>query len=225
MKKRITLIFTVLAGIQISVAQYALTYSGGENGVFFAAPGTSVDINYTYTSDIDQNAQFQIFNTPVPEIFTAEPQQAQDAEITFSQPMLTAGTDVAGVFTITVPEMTTLSEDLEDGRTYRIFGKLANDEAFWSVDGVYPELRVVDEATLSTNEFTKTGTSWYVSGSDLVVNGNFSGKSLQIFDISGRLLNTQAIKGSENRIDISNLNTGIYLLTSEKGSAKFVYTR
>ena len=89
----------------------------------------------------------------------------------------------------------------------------------------FDEFTQRNASILSTNEFTKTGTSWYVSGSDLVVNGNFSGKSLQIFDISGRLLNTQAIKGSENRIDISNLNTGIYLLTSEKGSAKFVYTR
>ena len=278
MKNKITLIFTFLAGIQISLAQQTILFNfddvtpeftycfdsfpeadrectaaivdnptGSSDQINTSAKVFQLDYSGGGTSDFDGSGmKMNGFTSTLNSngiyfsmLFRSATNTSGNVPVQLQ--LQIDGNNNVGAFTNYTKTDGSWEElffefDLS-GTDVFITGNVDGDDVFSIVqvfpnNGVSPtddtyEIDNIIQATtaLSTNEFTKTGTSWYVSGSDLVVNGNFSGKFLEIFDISGRLLNTHAIKGNQNRIDISNLNSGVYILTSDNGSTKFVYTR
>jgi len=105
--------------------------------------GTSITLDFTYQSPA-QGSQFQIFLTDVPGIFGGEVLVGADGGA--FPDLAEATTPTASTATINVGNLTP-SADLPEGQEYRIFGKLFDDSANWSVDGAYP----VIEITASTS--------------------------------------------------------------------------
>ncbi len=210
-------------------AQYSIAYSGDQGGVFTVEVGSTLAINYTYSAAAETGSQFQVFSTPLPGIFDGgTPDVAEDANITFANPTLAAGTDVVTTLDINVPLETTLSADLPSDREYRIFGKLAPtgaSEAFWEVGGAYPVLNVVASGTLGTNSFNTPGqaATLYMNNAtkSLIISRSLD-SSLNIVDMTGRVVMT--VDASETKsVSLASLRSGIYFASNNDRTKAFKF--
>lgn len=85
-------------------------------------------------------------------------------------------------------------------------------------------MQLTEDPTLSSNEFKTNGIAIYltVDRTQLILDGDISSKEVSVYDISGRLLKTNTVDPSGTSINISDLNSGVYVLASDKGSATFM---
>lgn len=183
--------------------------------------GSSITLEYTYVSQ-EQGSQFEIFLTDVPGIFGG---QTAEAVLGGEFPTLTAVTEpTAGTVTITVPAGVTPSADLPEGQEYRIFGKLADDSDNWSANGAYPIIEITAPTPdLSVSEFSRDSNEVYFNSTSnsLVINTNVSRATLNIFDITGKIV-LELANPSNSDLDLSFLPSGLYIARIGNQFLKFV---
>ncbi len=84
---------------------------------------------------------------------------------------------------------------------------------------------IAEAIALSADDFNKDGVSVYPipATSEVNIQGNVSGDSVTIYDISGSLVGSSTIEGDFNTVDVSTLAKGVYFMQLENGSVlKFV---
>lgn len=89
----------------------------------------------------------------------------------------------------------------------------------------FDEVIVNASATLSSNNFSTTKGSVFPNPARLAINikANITDKEAHIYDVHGKLLDTKAITGDFNSVDVSRLAAGMYFLVLESGSSfKFI---
>ncbi len=87
------------------------------------------------------------------------------------------------------------------------------------------DLTLNANATLSSSDFNKANASVYPNPARLAINirANITDKEAHIYDVHGKLLDTRAITGDFNSVDVSRLSAGMYFLVLESGSSfKFI---
>lgn len=126
-----------------------------------------------------------------------------------------AGTNVTGSFQLTIPPGTTPTASLTGAMNYKINIELKNSNFDW-LAGSYPDSQINLTAPLSTSDFDKNTISVYPNPSNdfIFVKGieNRTISQVSIVDILGKNV-FEAAEMNGNKIDISNLNTGIYILS------------
>jgi hypothetical protein len=136
----------------------------------------------------------------------------------------TAGTDVTGSITFTIPEGTTPSSSLTGQLNYKINIELKTSTFDW-LAGAYPATPInLTAASLSTTNFEKDLISVFPNPANdkIQLKGieNNQISQVSIVNVLGKkVFATSNLKN--NSIDISNLNAGIYILSiSSENSQK-----
>ena len=128
-----------------------------------------------------------------------------------------AGTDVTGSFDLTIPEGTTATADLTGNLNYKLKIELKQNPSDW-LAGAYPATQInITASTASVN-----GVDSFLSDIKIYPNpvkNNIYVKSSNYLNISNvkitNLLGKEVYSSTflKNRVDVSNLNTGIFILT------------
>ncbi len=246
--KKIT--FLLLFACAFSFAQVAPTFSwtnkadyqiNGESAVTFK-PGQEVTIEITYT--LGSTA------TPNPNEFWFILVGLQDEAMADVDPLTGtwansfvpaeaypgAGTGGVTTATITVPVDATLNS-ADPNLTYRVLNYMAywngdtplprnGGNATYGGDGasdptlVYIRSQAEIDAILSTDDFNKSKLKGFYSATreSVVINDRIDG-DYSIYNLLGQ----SVLKGEvSNEISVGTLKTGIYILTTDKGTLKFV---
>ena len=128
-----------------------------------------------------------------------------------------AGADVTGSFNLTIPAGTTPTTDLTGNLNYKIKIELKQNPNDW-LSGAYPDTQInLTPSTLGTNDLEE-------KLSDIQIYPNPAKNSIyiknsNILDISNiritNVLGKEVFLSSliDSKIDVSNLNSGIYILT------------
>lgn len=126
-----------------------------------------------------------------------------------------AGTDMTGSFIFTIPNGTTPTSNLTGNFNYKIVIELSNASWNWQA-GSYPTDQINFTPNLSTSDFEKDEISVYPNPSNdfIYVKGieNRTISQVSIVDILGKNV-FQSAEMNGNKMDISNLNSGIYILS------------
>lgn len=157
----------------------------------------------------DDTVKIQVFSENGGFQGAAFPQQDIPADGEFHRVDFTFNIDTA-----------TLDENFDPTKVRVLFG-LADSQGTYGFDNA---ILVVGE-TLSTPTLDASAFSLYPNPAQLTVNikGNISDKKAAIYSVSGQLLQTKAITGQFNSVDISSLSAGMYFLVLDSGlSYKFV---
>jgi hypothetical protein len=132
-------------------------------------------------------------------------------------PTAAAGTDVTGSFDLTIPEGTTASADLTGDLNYKIKIELKQNTTDW-LAGAYPATQInLTTATASVNDVTLFLDAVSIfpnpakSSIRLKNSSDLNISSIKITNMIGKEVFTS--KFTKPEIDISNLNSGIYILT------------
>ncbi len=127
-----------------------------------------------------------------------------------------AGTNVTGSITFAIPQGTTPSSSLTGQLNYKINIELKTSTFDW-LAGAYPATPIsLTAAALSTNDFEKDLISVFPSPANDILqlkgieNSAFS--DVSIVNILGKKVYASS-KISNSKIDVSQLNSGIYILT------------
>lgn len=126
-----------------------------------------------------------------------------------------AGNNVAGTVNLVIPPGITPTASLASGFNYKIKIELLNATGGY-LAGQFPPTEINFTPNLSTSDFDINTISVYPNPSNdfIFVNGieNRTVSQISIVDILGKIVyKSKSI--NENKIDISNLNTGIYILS------------
>lgn len=128
-----------------------------------------------------------------------------------------AGTDVTGSFDLTIPEGTTPTADLTGNLNYKLKIELKQNPNNW-LAGAYPPTQInITSTTASVNGVDSllseieiypnpTKNNIYIKSSNYL---NIS--NVKITTLLGKEVYSSTFK--KNRIDVSNLNPGIFILT------------
>lgn len=141
-----------------------------------------------------------------------------------------AGTDVTGSFNLTIPEGITPTSDLTGNLNYKIRIEIKQDRNTW-LAGKYPETQInLTASTASINDvdrFLNAVTLFPNPAKNVIQLKGVEDLNISKIEISN-VLGKKVFKSNlfDNKIDISNLNSGIYILTiqseSSSSSIKFV---
>jgi hypothetical protein len=173
--------------------------------------GTTIKIDYKYTIAADGYIYCAI-NLLNDWTWTAEVVGVELANAT-------AGTDVTGSFDLTIPEATTASVDLTGNLNYKINIELKQtpEQSTW-LAGQYPGTQInLTASTASVNDINgvlNTVTIFPNPAKNSIQLKNYSElniSSIKITNVLGKEVFTSRFLKSE--IDISSLNSGIYMLT------------
>jgi hypothetical protein len=175
--------------------------------------GSTVTINYEYTIPADGNIYCAI------NLYDEFTWQSMVADGVLSP--ATAGTNVSGSFQFTIPEGTTPTADLTGNLNYKLVIELSDSGWNW-LAGDYPATEINLAETLSNTEFnTKTPFTVFPNPSAdyLEINGleDFSNKGITIFNALGKVV-FQDENLQSNRLNVSNLNSGTYLMSIQSDS-------
>lgn len=135
-----------------------------------------------------------------------------------------AGTDVTGSFNITIPSGTTPTASLTGLQNYKISIEMKSLPTYTWIAGDYPATQLNFTTTLGLNEKKLAdGITIYpnpVSEVLIIKNTNkLANASFNIVNVLGQtVVQSKALK--DNSIDVSGLNTGLYILTINSGASK-----
>ena len=142
-----------------------------------------------------------------------------------------AGTDVTGSFNITIPSGTTPSANLTGLQNYKIAIELKSLPSYTWIAGDYPPTQLNFTASLGIDKKNlANGLSVYpnpVTDILKIANANnLSNASFSIVDILGKTV-VQSKALNNDAIDVSNLNSGVYILSvsSEEGAKQFKFQK
>lgn len=217
--KKILLLLSVLSSMSYINAQYSISYDSMDPITVVA--GQSITLNYTYSASMEVDAQFQIFETDVPQIFGGT---TADGTTVAEFPTLAVATDQANTITLTIPANFPLSSSLS-GTEYRIFGKLssaletdATEDVFWANgSGEYPQIIVTapnysityDSANPITVAPGQSVTLDYTYSASMDVTAQF-----QIFEADSPTIFGGATNNASAVIATPNLTAGSNVATS-----------
>ena len=126
-----------------------------------------------------------------------------------------AGTDMTGSFIFTIPDGTTPTSNLTGNFNYKIVIELSNASWNWQA-GAYPTDQINLTPNLSTTDFEKDEISVYPNPANdfIYLKGieNHTISEVSIVDILGKNVFDSVVLDL-NKMDISNLNSGIYILS------------
>lgn len=140
-----------------------------------------------------------------------------------------AGTDVTGSFDLVIPDNITPTADLTGNLNYKLKIELKQDANTW-LAGAYPATQInMTAATASVNDVFLNDIKIYPNPAQ---NNLFikSANSLNISNIKiTNILGKEVFSSNiiDSKIDVSNLNSGIYILTiqSEKASKNIKFIK
>ena len=217
MKKTLLNLFCTIIIANIVSAQ-SISFTSAE--LTTAVAGSTVTVNYQYT--VPSNGYIycaiNLLNewTFVSMVASAELNPA------------VAGTNVSGSFQLTIPQGTTPTANLTGNQNYKISMELKNSNFAW-LAGAYPPTQINITAALSTVDFKSDSLSVfpnptadfiYLNGIDMATISKVS-----IVDMLGKEVFTSSQLNGD-KIDVSNLNSGIYILSistdNVKKTTKFV---
>lgn len=179
--------------------------------------GSTVTINYEYTIPSDGNIYCAI------NLYDEFTWQSMVADGVLSP--APAGTNVSGSFQFTIPEGTTPTADLTGNLNYKLVIELSDAGWNW-LAGDYPATEINLAETLSNNDFdTKEQFTIYPNPSTEYVEieglDQLSRSKITIYNTSGKSV-FQDENLQSNRINVSSLNSGIYLMSIQ--SDNFIQT-
>jgi Secretion system C-terminal sorting domain len=126
-----------------------------------------------------------------------------------------AGTDVTGTFTVPIPSTTTHTSALTGNENYRVVLELKNATSTW-LAGDYSTVGYNFTESLNTNAFENSIISIYPNPTNdfIFVKGieNTPIDQVTVFDMLGKKVFASSQLNAD-KIDVSNLNSGIYMLT------------
>lgn len=133
-----------------------------------------------------------------------------------------AGTNMTGSFNFTIPSGITPTSNLTGNFNYKIVIELSNSSWNW-LAGAYPPTQINLTAPLSNTDFDKKAISVYPNPTNdfININGieNTPISQVIIMDMLGKkVLTTSQLE--TNKIDVSNLNSGIYMLLISSGNSQ-----
>ncbi|UAM98729.1 T9SS type A sorting domain-containing protein [Polaribacter litorisediminis] len=186
--------------------------------------GSTITINYKYTIANDGNIYCAI------NLYNDWTWAANVVDGSLSP--APAGTDMTGSFSFSIPEGTTPAADLTSPFNYKMAIELSDSAWTW-LAGAYPaaEINIVPQGALSVDSFTEMLDKISVypnpSSNMLHIKGmqNLESSRIRITNLLGKELYTSNLNNS--KIDISNFNAGIYILTiqSEKKSKSIKFVK
>ncbi|MDO5980801.1 T9SS type A sorting domain-containing protein [Flavivirga spongiicola] len=137
----------------------------------------------------------------------------------FVNPVGTSGTDVATSSVITIPSSTTPSADLTGGQYYELKVELnAEGWAGW-LAGDYPAMTLVAEGTLSVKENQINQLRVYPNPATkhiTIQKSNDKIETITLINLLGESVYS-IYKANTNSIDVSNLPSGMYILSVNSG--------
>lgn len=126
-----------------------------------------------------------------------------------------AGTNIQGTFNFTIPSETVPTENLATGLNYKIKIVLFDSNGEF-LAGAYPSTQINFTASLSNTDFENNQIFIYPNPSNdfICLKGaeNVSISNVSIIDMFGKKVFTSS-QLNNNKIDVSNLNSGIYTLS------------
>lgn len=199
--------------LTLNLALLSVFYSNAQSISFTstlteAEIGTTVTINYEYTIPSDGNIYCAI------NLYDEFTWQSMVADGVLSP--ATAGTNVSGSFQFTIPEGTTPTSDLTGNLNYKLVIELSDADWNW-LAGDYPDTQINLAETLSIDEFQdKYSFTIYPNPTTDFINIDGIDNSLisdiAIYNTLGKKVYfAESIQNS--KIDVSNLNTGIYFIS------------
>jgi hypothetical protein len=201
------LLFIALLMSTFIKAQSSIEFTSAELST--AEIGTTITIDYKYTIAADGYiyCAIELLND-----------WAWSADIANEElPEAAAGTDVTGSFDLTIPEGTTATADLTGDLNYKIKIELKQNRTDW-LAGAYPTTQInLTTATASVNDINLflDAVSIFPNPAKnsirLKNSSDLNNSSIKITNMIGKEVFTS--KFTKPEIDISNLNSGIYILT------------
>jgi hypothetical protein len=169
--------------------------------------GTTVTINYQYTIPAAGNIYCAI---NLYDDFTWS-SMVVDGSLSPAP----AGTDVTGSFEFTIPNGTTPTSDLTGNFNYKLVIELSDSGWNW-LAGDYPDTQINFSNSLSINDLNSTLEQISIfpnpAKNTIQINNfnTFTNPSVKIFSILGKQV--YASEALNSAIDVSRLNSGIYLV-------------
>lgn len=185
--------------------------------------GTTVKVDYKYTIATDGYIYCAI-NLLNDWTWTAEVVGVELANAV-------AGTDVTGSFDLAIPEGTAASVDLTGNLNYKINIELKQDPDTW-LTGQYPGTQInLTASTASVNDVNNSLNAISIfpnpakNSIQLKNNNDLEISSIKITNVLGKVVLRSKL--NDSKIDISNLNSGIYILTiqSENNSKNIKFIK
>ena len=185
--------------------------------------GTTIKVDYKYTIAADGYIYCAI-NLLNDWTWTAEVVGVELANAV-------AGTDVTGSFDLAIPEGTAASVDLTGNLNYKINIELKQDPDTW-LTGQYPGTQInLTASTASVNDVNNSLNTISIfpnpakNSIQLKNNNDLEISSIKITNVLGKVVLRSKL--NDSKIDISNLNSGIYILTiqSENNSKNIKFIK
>lgn len=205
--------------VTIFLANFATAQSISFTGATLttAQIGSTITVNYQYTIPANGNiyCAINLYNN-----FTWSSMVVDGA----LSPAPT-GTNMTGSFNFTIPNGTTPTSNLTGNFNYKIVIELNNATWNWQA-GAYPTNQINLTAPLSTSDFENNSISVYPNPTNdfIYVQGveNTTKSQVVITDMLGKKVFSSS-QLNVDKIDVSNLNSGIYILSiSSNDSQKMV---
>lgn len=126
-----------------------------------------------------------------------------------------AGTDVAGTFSVLIPNETTPTGSLSGNENYRVTLELKDTSDTW-LAGDYATVNYNLTPSLGANDFNYSKLAVYPNPVNNVLrlstSSNLSDASFRILNVSGQMIQKSS-KINNEQIDVSHLNAGVYILS------------
>lgn len=128
------------------------------------------------------------------------------------------GTDLTGSFVLNIPETTTLTADLTGNFNYKIKIELYDNGGNW-ITGDYPDTEIdIQDVTASLEDVNAYGIVIYPNPvtDRLIIKSNvLNANTIKILDILGKTVKLINNAQYTEFIDVSNLRSGLYILTTD----------
>lgn len=136
-------------------------------------------------------------------------------------PTAVAGTDVTGSFELAIPDNISPTADLTGNLNYKLKIELKQDANTW-LAGKYPGTQInITAATASINDNFLSDVKIYPNPAEnniyIKSSNNLNISNINITNVLGKEVFSSSL--NDNKIDISNLNSGIYILTIQSENA------
>lgn len=209
-KTLLTFLFSTILVINFSIAQ-SIEFTSAE--LTTATLGSTVKVDYKYTIAADGYIYCAI------ELLD---DWTWNADITSAElnPAV-AGTDVTGSFNLVIPDDIALTADLTGNLNYKLKIELKQDPNTW-LTGQYPATQInITAATASINDAFLSDVHLYPNPAKDFIQftgiENITIAKVIVTNVLGKeVLNTTP---QDAKIDISNLNSGIYMVSIQTENA------
>lgn len=181
-----------------------------------AEVGSSISVNYTYTSSESDSYIYVGLN-----LYNAAGEYDSFIIGADTGVLNAPGTDVTGSISFTIPTGTSLSADLATDFKYKLSVEMKEKTGWTIIGSDYPdaETTLVAEGTLSTASFLEDFNKVAVypnpvkESLNIKIQNDLNISSIRITNILGKVVHSNINTKNEQSINVSNLKTGIYILS------------